>query len=86
MSTLCFLCIYFQGFFGDSLAHPTSFPTFAIPTATKGAEKRVKNFKRKVLKVKSSSSSSGNNTSTTKLGNERFTTVDKETESRTDVL
>lgn len=50
MSTLCFLLIYFQGFFGDSLASPTSFPTFAIPTATKGAEKRVKNFKRKVLK------------------------------------
>ena len=50
MSTLCFLLIYFQGFFGDGLAQSNSFPTFAIPTATKGSEKRVKNFKRKVLK------------------------------------
>jgi hypothetical protein len=36
--------------FGLPLGESNSFPTFAIPTATKGSEKRVKNFKRKVLK------------------------------------
>ena len=39
-----------KSFFGYTFGQSTSFPTLAIPTATKGAEKRDKNFKRKVLK------------------------------------